>query len=922
MVIDEDRKFPLTKFSTINGQKEVKESDHNILMLVLKLKWRSLHQNSNQRKEIFNFRNKDDFQMFKNETEENPELLQCFHDMSDLNSAANRWLKILNDIIRKCFKKVRLGKTFKNVELENLFEKKERIMTAISQAGKEEIELLFNLNNNLEDTSEQIASICATKNKEIVNEYLGKNQDTTEGFSQIRTYNLKKRLCPKNSLDPPTAKRNSEGKLVSDPEELKTLYMETYAARLKPNAVPDSLKKTEELKNELFSLRLAAASKEKSDDWTLEQLEKVLKSTKNDKARDAHGHVYEIFKEGGKSLKISLLKLFNLTRRSQEYPDILQLSDITSIYKMRGKKDDLNSDRGVFNVVKIRSLLDKLIYNDKYQIIDDQMSNSNIGGRKNRNVRDHLFVINGVMNDAIQNNENIDIQIMDVSKCFDKMNFKETANDLYEAGVTDDQFVTVVNSNKKCQVSVKVPGGAQTKRMELNEIEMQGTVLAPLKCSVQIDTLGKECLRNNEGTYKYKGCTSIPPLSFIDDVLGITKCSVRSVQLNALIQSKMNHKKLQLNQTKCFKMHVGKSTGTCPQLKVDGREMVSVEQERYLGDILTSSGKINENIEERFNKGLGKINDIMSMLNEVSFGHYFFEMALMFRQSMLINSILCNVEVLYGITKTHVEKLEAVDKTFMRRIFQSPVSTPIESFFIETNVLPLRFVIMARRIMYYHTLLQKPDSELAKTVFLTQQKLTVKNDWINLVKDDLQQCQITLSESDIKHMKKEKFKKLVNEKIRNLSDDYLLNLQQSHSKSSKIYITENIKSYLICEELSLAQKRMLFLMRNQMCDVKTNYSTHYKHNMKCRLCDKDEESIFHLLVCDELLDENLRKEARSINPNDVWSSLNRQKITVEFFNKIFKIRNMKYEMKKLSFGTQVNPTFVSSSCTAQYVTLD
>ena len=83
------------------------------------------------------------------------------------------------------------------------------------------------------------------------------------------------------------------------------------------------------------------------------------------------------------------------------------------------------------------------------------MSNSNIGGRKNRNVRDHLFVINGVMNAALQKNENIDIRIMDVSKCFDKMNFKETANDLYEAGVADDQFVTVVNSNKKCQVSVE-----------------------------------------------------------------------------------------------------------------------------------------------------------------------------------------------------------------------------------------------------------------------------------------------------------------------------------------------------------------------------------------------------------------------------------------------------------------------------------
>ena len=76
----------------------------------------------------------------------------------------------------------------------------------------------------------------------------------------------------------------------------------------------------------------------------------------------------------------------------------------------------------------LRSILEKLIYNDKYQVIDQQMSCSNIGGRKNINICDHLFVINGIMNDAVQNNENIDIQIMDVSKCFDKMNYKETAN--------------------------------------------------------------------------------------------------------------------------------------------------------------------------------------------------------------------------------------------------------------------------------------------------------------------------------------------------------------------------------------------------------------------------------------------------------------------------------------------------------------
>ena len=81
-------------------------------------------------------------------------------------------------------------------------------------------------------------------------------------------------------------------------------------------------------------------------------------------------------------------------------------------------------------------------------MIDESMSCSNIGGRKNRNIRDHLFVINGILNDAKKNKQsNIDIQIYDVKKCFDKLWYEETANDLFDAGVNDDKFVTIANSN-------------------------------------------------------------------------------------------------------------------------------------------------------------------------------------------------------------------------------------------------------------------------------------------------------------------------------------------------------------------------------------------------------------------------------------------------------------------------------------------
>ena len=73
---------------------------------------------------------------------------------------------------------------------------------------------------------------------------------------------------------------------------------------------------------------------------------------------------------------------------------------ITSLYKSKGRKSQFHNQRGVFNVSKIRSIMDKLLYNDVNQSIDDQLSKSNICGRKVRNIRYHLFVVYAVINDV------------------------------------------------------------------------------------------------------------------------------------------------------------------------------------------------------------------------------------------------------------------------------------------------------------------------------------------------------------------------------------------------------------------------------------------------------------------------------------------------------------------------------------------
>ena len=324
--------------------------------------------------------------------------------------------------------------------------------------------------------------------------------------------------------------------------------------------------------------------------------------------------------------------------------------------------------------------------------------------------------------------------------------------DLFNAGVKNDHFVLMANSNQKCQVAVRTPWGSVANRVELNEIEMQGTVPAPLKFSIQMDTLGKECIETGECLFKYKECFDIPPLAMIDDILAVSDCSVESVKLNAIIQSKVAHKNLELGPDKCFKLHVGQQSDCCPTLKIDEEIMLSSCKEKYLGDILTTDGRIDANIEERYNKGIGIVNQILSILKEISFGQYYFEMAVQFRQSMLLNGILCNSEVLYGVTKNHIETLESVDNYFWRKMFKCPVSTPIETFFLETHTIPLRYVLKSRRLMYYWNILNMDESELVKRVFNAQKLSSCRNDWILQISENLKMCNITTSEDKIKNM--------------------------------------------------------------------------------------------------------------------------------------------------------------------------
>ena len=211
--------------------------------------------------------------------------------------------------------------------------------------------------------------------------------------------------------------------------------------------------------------------------------------------------------------------------------------------------------------------------------------------------------------------------------------------------------------------------------------------------------------------------------------------------VNSYLKSKTNSKKLQFGTSKCKKIHVGKycEQFKCQELSVDSWEEIEVKdkledcwmgeepieeanQEKYLGDIIDKDGKNIKNIKARVDKGKGIVTRIMMMLEGIPFGKYYFEVACILRNTLLVSSLLCNSEAWYNLTNSEVKLLESVDLMLLRKILNAPKSTPKEILYLELGCIPLKFIVQKRRLSFLHYILQEDPNSLIYRFFESQSK--------------------------------------------------------------------------------------------------------------------------------------------------------------------------------------------------------
>ena len=243
-----------------------------------------------------------------------------------------------------------------------------------------------------------MTSLTAKKNSKLVANRV-ENIAKDGKFSQSKLWKLKRKLCPAVS-DPPMAKTDENGMMVTAPVLLKALYARTYEHRLRDPEIRPKFHDILNLKNKLWSLRIKELQLKRTPDWNMTDLRCAIKSLKNNKTADPDGIINELFKEGciGQDLECALLSLFNGIKNTLIMQEFMIKLNITTIFKNKGSRFDMKNERGIFILSSFRKILDKLLYLEKYEDINAHMSDSNIGARKEKQVKDHLDLYDSLSN--------------------------------------------------------------------------------------------------------------------------------------------------------------------------------------------------------------------------------------------------------------------------------------------------------------------------------------------------------------------------------------------------------------------------------------------------------------------------------------------------------------------------------------------
>ena len=268
---------------------------------------------------------------------------------------------------------------------------------------------------NFEVLSKTISKKIAQLNWELVIGSISNGLISKEDF-----WKVKKKLFTK-SVQIPHSVMDQSGNVLTDSQNIILEYCNEMTHRLRKRLIRSDLKEFEGVVNDLCRQRLQKAKLKISAEFTLKEVQCAIQELKTGKCIDPMGFARELFTKTGIGLIKSIVMMLHAVKKKWHIPARFAEMYVTIIYKQKGSWKELEGHRGIFIVVILTIIFEKVIKNRILPILSRNMTQFQTGGAKGKGVVDNLFILRGIIDYTVYLDKPTLVTFYDIEKCFDSL---------------------------------------------------------------------------------------------------------------------------------------------------------------------------------------------------------------------------------------------------------------------------------------------------------------------------------------------------------------------------------------------------------------------------------------------------------------------------------------------------------------------
>lgn len=654
--------------------------------------------------------------------------------------------------------------------------------------------------------------------------------------------------------------KDSKGNLQVDKQGIDLVINEHFQNVFSQIKVPDDLvwrkywKCVDDVYNVLCDLNSGESGE--STKPLREDIHRLISNLKCGKAVNGDMTI-DLVKLGGEKLWDVIYRCIDWCYQAENVPLEMRIEKMILLYKNAGEIDLLDNYRGIFLRHIILSLLQKWMYSQNAETLDENGSELAFGGRTNRCVQEALLIVKLVQDHALWTGDKLFIKFMDVQKFFDSMNFRKALIDAFVCGLKGKawKMYDILNKFKTCIPSTPLGHGNE---LDMNEVFVQGSTDAVLMAWNTMDMRNKREKNRYATGFVIEGI-DLSGITFIDDIVEFVRTEAEILERIVDDEVFQRSNRLKFKPAKCKILVINAPESTFREFRLNNEIVEVVLKWKYLGTIVDNYGRTSD-FEDRMKGSQGVANEIVQICKSEDLSAMRLKYVNLLIEACLHGKVKYGCEFWAILCEKDEYALDNIQVKVLKRVLELPYSTPSAAVKYEFGIIDLSMVIKMEKVLLAVKTLRSDDERKAKQLLqvMIQKKVPGFAREVMEISFDVFGTDIgklVEFEGDLRRCLKEKLIELQRNKLMK----QLMLLSKADNLLLKSFCFDGKrKSYL---DLPFHLARVVFMVRCRMLPTKENFPGRWS-GTTCTVCgriDSDE----HLFTCPgfmDLLDETVPLE--------------------------------------------------------------